>query len=68
MNTWLQPLLHALALPEYGLSSVFALAFASATLLPMGSEPAVFGLSSSIRSCSGRPSASPPSATRWAAW
>ncbi len=44
MNTWLQPLLHALALPEYGLSSVFALAFASATLLPMGSEPAVFGL------------------------
>ena len=40
MNT----LLHALALPEFGLSTVFVVAFVSATLLPMGSEPAVFGL------------------------
>ncbi len=44
MEAWLPPLLAALALPEYGLSTVFAVAFASATLLPMGSEPAVFGL------------------------
>ncbi|MDR2128421.1 MAG: VTT domain-containing protein, partial [Burkholderiaceae bacterium] len=42
--TWLQPLLNWLALPEHGLSTVFVVAFASATLLPMGSEPAVFGL------------------------
>ncbi|MFT3778043.1 MAG: YqaA family protein [Ottowia sp.] len=44
MEAWLQSLLHALALPQYGLSTVFVLAFASATLLPLGSEPAVFGL------------------------
>lgn len=31
------------ALPAHGLSSVFVIAFVSATLLPMGSEPAVFG-------------------------
>ncbi|MBB5273044.1 YqaA family protein [Quisquiliibacterium transsilvanicum] len=31
------------ALPAHGLASVFAIAFVSATLLPMGSEPAVFG-------------------------
>jgi len=37
-------LLHTLALPEFGLSTVFVVAFVSATLLPMGSEPAVFGL------------------------
>jgi membrane protein YqaA with SNARE-associated domain len=43
-ETWLQSLLHALALPEYGLSTVFVVAFVSATLLPLGSEPAVFGL------------------------
>ena len=33
-----------LALPQFGLSTVFVVAFVSATLLPMGSEPAVFGL------------------------
>ncbi len=33
-----------LALPQYGLSTVFVVAFVSATLLPVGSEPAVFGL------------------------
>lgn len=44
MEAWLQTLLNALALPEYGLSTVFVVAFVSATLLPMGSEPAVFGL------------------------
>ena len=44
MDAWLTPLLDALALPQYGLSTVFVVAFVSATLLPMGSEPAVFGL------------------------
>jgi len=33
-----------LAIPEVGLSANFVIAFVSATLLPMGSEPAVFGL------------------------
>lgn len=37
-------LLAWLALPEFGLSTVFLIALVSATLLPMGSEPAVFGL------------------------
>jgi membrane protein YqaA with SNARE-associated domain len=37
-------LMQTLALPEFGLSTVFVVAFVSATLLPMGSEPAVFGL------------------------
>ena len=44
MDAWIGPLLTALALPKYGLSTVFVVAFVSATLLPMGSEPAVFGL------------------------
>lgn len=33
-----------LALPQYGLSTVFVISLMSATLLPLGSEPAVFGL------------------------
>jgi membrane protein YqaA with SNARE-associated domain len=44
VDSWIPPLLAALALPELGLSTVFVVAFVSATLLPMGSEPAVFGL------------------------
>ena len=44
MDAWIAPLLAALALPKYGLTSVFVIALISATLLPMGSEPAVFGL------------------------
>jgi membrane protein YqaA with SNARE-associated domain len=44
MEAWLHTLLAALALPEYGLSTVFVVAMLSATLLPLGSEPAVFGL------------------------
>lgn len=36
--------LAALALPKFGLSTVFVVALVSATLLPLGSEPAVFGL------------------------
>jgi len=47
MHQWLESsvhwLLHALALPEVGLSAVFLVSLVSATLLPMGSEPAVFG-------------------------
>ncbi len=37
-------LLQWFAIPEVGLGAVFLIAFMSATLLPMGSEPAVFGL------------------------
>ena len=44
MEAWLDSLLNLLALPEYGLSTVFVVAFVSATLLPLGSEPAVFAL------------------------
>ena len=44
METWLTHLFTLLALPEYGLSTLFVIAFISATLLPMGSEPALFGL------------------------
>ena len=48
MEAWLTPhiaqLLAWLALPEHGLSTVFVISFISATLLPLGSEPAVFGL------------------------
>lgn len=44
MEAWLTALLTGLALPRYGLSTVFVVAVISATLLPLGSEPAVFGL------------------------
>jgi len=44
MQAWLEQLLTALALPQYGLSTVFIVSFISATLLPLGSEPVVFGL------------------------
>ena len=44
MPVWFSHLLQLLALPEFGLSTVFVVAFVSATLLPLGSEPAVFGL------------------------
>ena len=44
MMAWIEPLLSLLALPKYGLSTVFVVSFISATLLPVGSEPAVFGL------------------------
>ena len=44
MEAMLQDLLQALALPQFGLGAVFLIAMLSATLLPMGSEPAVFGL------------------------
>jgi len=44
MEIWMHQLLDLLALPQFGLSTVFIVAFISATLLPVGSEPAVFGL------------------------
>jgi membrane protein YqaA with SNARE-associated domain len=44
MEIWMQSVLAALALPEFGLSTVFVVSLVSATLLPMGSEPVVFGL------------------------
>jgi membrane protein YqaA with SNARE-associated domain len=44
MEAWLTALLTALSLPQFGLSTVFVVAVISATLLPLGSEPAVFGL------------------------
>ncbi|MFM6991052.1 MAG: YqaA family protein [Rhodoferax sp.] len=44
MDSWIPSLLHLLALPEYSLGTVFVVSFVSATLLPMGSEPVVFGL------------------------
>ncbi|MDH4059400.1 MAG: DedA family protein [Aquincola sp.] len=44
MEAWMHSLLAALALPKFGLTTVFVVAMISATLLPMGSEPAVFGL------------------------
>ena len=44
MESWLNQVLTLLALPEVGLVTLFLIAFISATLLPMGSEPALFGL------------------------
>ena len=44
MEAWIDSLLALLALPEYGLGSLFIVSFVSATLLPLGSEPVLFGL------------------------
>jgi membrane protein YqaA with SNARE-associated domain len=48
MEAWMQSLLDGLlawlALPQHGLSTLFVIALVSATLIPVGSEPAVFGL------------------------
>ncbi|MYN12962.1 DedA family protein [Pusillimonas sp. TS35] len=47
MEAWLQSSIHwllvTLALPKVGLSAIFIVSLVSATLLPLGSEPAVFG-------------------------
>lgn len=43
MEALLARVLDWFALPEHGLSTVFVVSFVSATLLPLGSEPAVFG-------------------------
>jgi membrane protein YqaA with SNARE-associated domain len=44
MEAWLHSLLSALALPQVGLVTVFVVSLISATLLPMASVPAVYGL------------------------
>ena len=44
MPDWINQLLNLLSLPQYSLSTVFVVSFISATLLPLGSEPVVFGL------------------------
>ncbi len=44
MEAWFESVLALLALPKYGLSTVFVVAIVSATLLPLGSEFAVIGL------------------------
>ena len=44
MEAWLQSLLALLALPKFGLLTVFVVSTISATLLPAGSEFAVIGL------------------------
>jgi len=44
MEAWIDALLATLALPKFGLSTVFLVSLISATLLPLGSEPVVFGL------------------------
>jgi len=36
MPAWMNHLMELLSLPEYGLSTVFVVAFVSATLLPLG--------------------------------
>ncbi len=47
MEAWLRSSIHALllalALPKVGLSAIFVVSLVSATILPLGSEPAVFG-------------------------
>lgn len=44
MEPWLHSLLSALALPQFGLGTVFVVSILSATLLPLGSEWVVMGL------------------------
>ncbi len=44
MDAGIEHLIALLALPKLGLSTVFVVSFVSATLLPLGSEPVVFGL------------------------
>ena len=44
MEAWFDSILALLALPKFGLSTVAIVSFVSATLLPLGSEPVVFGL------------------------
>lgn len=44
LDSWLQGVLAWLSLPQFGLPSVFVVSFVSATLLPLGSEPVVYGM------------------------
>lgn len=50
MEAWLSAVLAFFSLPQIGLPTVFVVALVSATLLPMGSEPAVFALVSTDHS------------------
>ncbi len=43
-DSWMDGLLAWLSLPQFGLSSVFLVSFVSATLIPLGSEPMVYGM------------------------
>ena len=43
VESMMKSLIAWFSLPESGLSTVFVVSFVSATLLPLGSEPAVFG-------------------------
>lgn len=43
-DSWMDGLLAWLSLPQFGLSSVFLVSFVSATLIPLGSEPVVYGM------------------------
>jgi membrane protein YqaA with SNARE-associated domain len=43
MEALIERMIEWFALPQHGLTSVFVISFVSATLLPLGSEPAVFG-------------------------
>ncbi len=44
MEPWIDWLIGVLALPQFGLTTVFVISFIASTLVPLGSEPAVFGL------------------------
>ncbi|HEY9028471.1 MAG TPA: YqaA family protein [Burkholderiaceae bacterium] len=44
MDHWFEGVIAWLSLPQYGLATLFLVALVSATLLPLGSEPALFGL------------------------
>jgi len=44
MDEWIDWLITTMSLPEVGLSTVFFIAFIASTLVPLGSEPAVFAL------------------------
>ncbi len=41
---WFEPVLDLMALPRFGLTTLFVASFISATLLPVASEPALYGL------------------------
>jgi len=43
-DSWMDGVLAWLSLPQFGLSSVFLVSFVSATLIPLGSEPVVYGM------------------------
>ena len=43
-DSWMAGLLAWLSLPQFGLPGVFLVSFVSATLIPLGSEPAVYGM------------------------